>query len=614
MKEVKRLFSKFSMGLKSFLKRFNNIIKPIYKNLNSGFKKLGYRYKKANLKNKYVEPIVVIMTSCLFVLAMILSIKSFTTVEEINITKNPAEQLYYQNKYDEAIEEYKNMQIADEWPEWTVKIADIYSLKGETDKSNTLLNEVIVKRDKIVKEKGYDKVMEKDIELTNSMLFTFNLNGQYEDSISFGEDYINEYGKNKDILKTMFMSYIGDNNIYKAEKILEEYPLDETSAYDISVLANMNMLLGKWDNGIELLEKAWNLDKNELKIYYVIESIYEFDKTSLIEELETKLKEVNEDSYKAFLALAYAMEKKEANKSFDLIEKLDKDGINNIGTDYINYIANKNLNNKEEAIKNLDDAIDKAKDINKESYTTYYLSSLREINNGKYDEALVYANKSINSNSKYAEIYGILIPEILKNKNNFNPIEVYYREALKKDPFNYKIIVSLADYYTTYVSNSEKAMYYYNLALSFKDDNEIIYDKIVDIYIKDNKVDEAIEVLEKAININEDNQVYYRTLGALYLEKGMYTEGIEITRKAYSMDEKDSVSLNNAGWYYIVVENDIPRGYDNIKAAYTDMPAALDEEIKGKIIENYNKAKEIYEEFLKDSDKEFNKKGIKLIY
>lgn len=614
MKEVKGLFSKFNMGLKSFLKRFNNILKPIYKSLKSGFKKLGDRYKKANLKNKYVEPIVVIMTSCIFVLAMILSIKSFTTVEEINITKNPAEQLYYQNKYDEAIEEYKNMQIADEWPEWTVKIADIYSLKGEIDKSNTLLNEVIVKRDKIVKEKGYDKVMEKDIELTNSMLFTFNLNGQYEDSISFGEDYINEYGKNKDILKTMFMSYIADKNIYKAEKLLEEYPVDEKSAYDISILANMNMLLGKWDNGIELLKKAWNLDKDELKIYYVIESVYEFDKASLIKELETKSKEVSEDSYKAFLSLAYAMEKTEANKAFDLIEELNKNGINNIGTDYIKYIANKNLNNKEEANEDLDNAIDKAKDINKESYTTYYLSSLRAINNGKYDEALVYANKSINTNNKYAESYGILIPEILKNKNNFNPIEVYYREALKREPFNYGIIVNLADYYTTYVSNNEKAIYYYNLGLIFKDDNEKLYDKMVDIYIKDNKVDEAIELLEKAININEDNQVYYRTLGGLYLENGMYNEGIEITRKAYSMDEKDSVSLNNAGWYYIVVENDIPRGYENIKAAYTDMTASLDEEIKGKIIENYNNAKEIYEEFLKDSDKDFNKKGIKLIY
>ncbi len=613
MKEVKRLFSKFNIGLKSFFKRFNNIFKPVYKSLKSILKKIGDKYKKVNSKNKYVEPIVVITASCLFVLAMILSIKSFTTIEEVNITKNSAEQLYYQNKYDEAIEEYKKMQIEDSWPEWTVKIADIYSLMGEIDKSNTLLKEVIVKRDKIVKEEGYNKVVEKDIELINSMLFTFNLNGQYEDAISFGADYISEYGENKDILKTMFMSCIAEGNTNKAEAILEEYSVDEKSAYDLSVLANMNIVLGKWDSGIELLKKAWGLDENELEIYYVIESAYEFDKSSLIKELETKSKDLNEDSYKVFLALAYSMEKTEANKSLDLIDKLELEGINNIGTDYVKYIANKNLNNKEEAVKNLDDAIDKQKSINKESYTTYYLSSLRAINNGNYDEALVYAKKSINANDNYSESYGILIPEILKNKNNFNPVEVYYREALKREPFNYKIIVNLADYYSTYASNNDKAIDYYNLGLSFNN-NEILYSKIVDIYIKDNKIDEAIEILEKAIDINEDDKVYYRTLGALYLDKGMYEEGIELTRKAYSMDEKDSIALNNAAWYYMVVENDISRGYDNIKAAYTEMSAALDEEIKGKLIENYNNAKVIYEEFLNDNEKEFDKKGIKLIY
>ncbi|WP_288221111.1 tetratricopeptide repeat protein [uncultured Clostridium sp.] len=614
MKEVKGLFSRVNKSLKSFFLKVKKVLKPVYKTLNDGCKKLADKYRKANMKNKYVEPVIVITTSCIFVLIMILTIKGFTTVEEVNITKNSGEQLYYQSKYDEAIEEYKKMQEKDTWPEWTVKIADIYSLRGETKKSSTLLKEAIVKRDKVIKDEGYNKFKDKDVELINSMLRTFTLNNEYDEAISFGEQYISDYGKSKDILKTLFMAYISNNYIYKAEELTENYPLDEKSSYDISVLANMNMLINRWDKGLELLKSAWELDKNELKIYYVIESIYEFDKDSLIKELETKIKESNDDAYKVFLANVYAMNAESANKAFDLIEEIDSKGINNIGIDYIKYKISKNLNNKDEAIAYLDDAINKSKVIDKESYTTFYLLSLKALNNNKYDEALSYAKKSINANNKYAESYGILIPEILINKNNFNSIEAYYREAIKKEPYNYELIIKLADYYTSYVSNNEKAKYYYGIALKFNKDNPIIYSKMIDIYIKDNKIDEAIEKLEEAIKVDESNQDYYRMLGALYFEKGMNDKGIELTRKAYSMNEKDPISLNNAAWYYIMVENDIARGYDNLKAAYEDISAGLDEEIKTILIENYNKVKKVYEEFLNDNSKEFDKKGIKLIY
>ena len=267
MKEVRELFSNVNNILKPFVNKIKSALKPIHKILNNSCKKISNKYRQANSKNKYVEPIVVISASCLFVLIMILGIKSFTTVDEISITSSSAEYLYYENKYDEAIEEYKKMQEEDNWPIWTVKIANIYSLKGETDTANTLLKEAISKRDKIVKDEGYDKYTEQDLELINSMLFIFTLNKQYDEAISLGEQYINEYGKNNTILKTLFLAYVANNDLYKAEEVIENYPLDESSAYDISELASMNMLINKGDNGIELLKDAWALDKNELKIY-----------------------------------------------------------------------------------------------------------------------------------------------------------------------------------------------------------------------------------------------------------------------------------------------------------------------------------------------------------
>lgn len=614
MKEVKGLFSKFKTNLKPFFNKVKSLFKPVNKALKSSMKKISYLYKKANSKNKYVEPLFVISTSCLLVLIMIISIKSFTTVEEVNIANNSAEYLYYENENDKAIEEYRKMQENDNWPIWTVKIADIYSLQGEKEKSNTLLKEALIKRDKVIKAEGYEAYKEKDLELIKSMLFTFTLNQEYGDVISFGEQYIKDYGQNKDIAKILFIAYLQNNNEYKAEELLDTYPLDEKSSYDIATYANMNILINRWDKGIDLLKDAWNIDNNDIKIFNVIRAMYLFDKDSLIDTLKNRINDSNEDEYKVFLAASYSMDKDSTDKALNLINELDDKKIDTINTDLIKQEVYNNLNNESMNQEYLEDAIHKSKAIDKESYSTYYLLSLKALSNGKYDEALTYAKKSINSNINNAESYGILIPSILNSKKDFNTIEIYYREAMKKEPFNYEIILNLANYYTNYVSNDEKAKEYYKFAINLRKNNSDLYKKLAEIDIKDEKYEDAIENIKEAIEIDDNIQEYYTTLGALYLIEGNYEEGIEVTRKAYSMNDKDVRALNNAAWYYLVVEKDLLRGFENLKAAYSEIPAGMTDEDKNIIIENYNSIKNAYDKYMSDETEEFNITDLKLIY
>ena len=42
---------------------------------------------------------------------------------------------------------------------------------------------------------------------------------------------------------------------------------------------------------------------------------------------------------------------------------------------------------------------------------------------------------------------------------------------MKKEPFNYEIILNLANYYTNYVSNDEKAKEYYKFAINLRKNN-----------------------------------------------------------------------------------------------------------------------------------------------
>ena len=107
-------------------------------------------------------------------------------MENVNIITNSAENFYYQYEYDRAINEYNEMQLEDPWPIWSVKIADIYSLKSEVEKSDTILKESILVRDRIIGEEGLEDYLEKDRELISKILFVFNMNGKYDETITFG--------------------------------------------------------------------------------------------------------------------------------------------------------------------------------------------------------------------------------------------------------------------------------------------------------------------------------------------------------------------------------------------------------------------------------------------
>ena len=80
------------------------------------------------------------------------------------------------------------------------------------------------------------------------------------------------------------------------------------------------------------------------------------------------------------------------------------------------------------------------------------------------------------------------------------------------------------------------------------------------------------------------------------------------------MDEKDATALNNAAWYYLTVDRDLLRGFENLKSAYSEIPASIKDEDKNIIIENYNVVKKAYDNFMQDETDEFNITGLKLIY
>lgn len=526
--------------------------------------------KKVNKENTYIGSIVTLVLSLVFAFVVLVSIQAIMGEKTVSITVNKAEQYYYDGKLDDAINEYMTMQNDDIWPIWTVKAAEVYSVQGDVTQSDNLLREAMVKRDKAMLEGG-DKYIEQDKELINQVVFTFYINNELDQAESLGEYYLTTYNSYKPLLKTMFAIYLAKEDTKSAEEIVKSYPVNEEDAYDLAVLAKMEMMLGNYDDGLSNLKKSYNLDKNEIKSFDVIMETSEFDKDKLLNKLE----ELSEES-----------PKEEAYK---------------VWIDEINMLDSSNMDLDEAITNEINDNIN-IEALDKDSYVYNYAEAWNYYNKGQYDKALEYCNAAIVANPEYENTFGILMPKILIANGNADKIEGYFRTAIYNEPFNYNLITSMGKVYENDMQNYEKAKASLNFALSLNKNEDALYYDLAFVDMDMENTDEAIKDLNEAISINKDYYKYYRTLGTVYFNDKNYEKAIENIRKAYSLNEKDVLSLNNAACYYIMVDKDIWRGYSNIESAYNDMPSDLDQVSKDLITKNYEKIKKVYDKYVNDEN------------
>ena len=538
--------------------------------------------KEVNKENGYIGSIVTVVISIVFAFLVLILIQAIMGDKTVTISNNKAEQYYYDGKFDDAINEYMLMQNDDVWPIWTVKAAEVYSVKGDITHADNLLREAVVKRDKIMLENG-DKYIEEDKELINQIVFTFYINNELDQAESLGEYYLNTYSKYKPLLKTMFSVYIANGDTKSAEEVVDLYPVDDESAYDLAVLAKMQIILGNYDDGLDNLKKSYNLDKNEIKSFDVIMETCEFDKSKLLNKINKLLEEnPKEKSYQVWLD-----EINSFNKSNNDLSKVIIDEIN----------TNIDVNN-----------------LDKDSYVYSYIEAWSYYNKGQYNKALEACNTAIVANSEYANTFGILIPKILIATKNTDKVEGYFRTAIYNEPFNYNLITNIGKIYENDLQNYDNAKEMFNFALLLNKDEDVLYYNLAFIDLAMDNTDQAINNLKKAISINENNYKYYRTLGTVYFNNKDYDKAIESIRKAYSLNEKDVLSLNNAACYYIMVEKDIWRGYSNIESAYNDIPSDLDQDLKDLITSNYEAIKKVYDKYVNDESTTINIDNLELVY
>ncbi|SCJ74163.1 TPR repeat-containing protein yrrB [uncultured Clostridium sp.] len=570
-------------------------------------KKLSRIYKRLN-KNEWFEPVFVIGMSLTVTLGIVVGVHSAFGQTDVSIASNKGEEYFYEGKYDEAIQEFETLQKEEEWPIWKVKQAEIYSIKGDYDKSNSLLKEAVIVRNKLI-QKEPDKYLDKDNEFMNEVVYSFFINKEYEQAVSLGEDYILNNEKYKPLMRTMLAIYMSLDEKDNAKEIVEEYKVDENSSYDMSVYANMQMVIGNINGALSTLKEAFELNKDEINILDVVNQLSNYDREEVINTL-TELSEDNDYVYNLFLAKVYSMDKDKYIEAIDIVDSLDDSFKESLVYNVLKAQLAYNIGNEEEAT----DIVNKIVDNKESGYAKYYIEATEYLKQGNYDKAIEYSKKSILENNDYADNYGVLLPEILLAKNDTDSIESYFRTAILEEPFNISMIINIGNFYANNLGQYDKATQYYELASKINPSNAEIYYLLGNMEVNKEKYDTAIEYFEKALSLDNENSKYFRALGTAYYNIGENEKSISNTREAYALNEADILALNNAGCYYMTVEKDVWRGFSNIEAAYEEMPTNIDSDTKKKITDNYNQAKEVFDKYIEDENIDINIPKLNLFY
>jgi tetratricopeptide (TPR) repeat protein len=570
------------------------------------------KYRKFINKNPELGSAITIVLVMLFSVFIIAACKSAVGSEKAvtSIADNSAEEYFYGNEYDKAIDEYIKLNEDVEWPINLVKEAEVYSVKGEYKISDRLLNEAFEKRNELIDEQGTAKYKDSDAQLGNYIAFTALMNGDYQKALEYGEVFLQDNMGDKVLDRTLFTIYLANDNKEKAKYTLENYNLDEKSSYDLALYGRMNMLIDNYDEAYSNLLDAWNKNNDEIKVFDILEEIANSNLEDTINKI-TLLSQKNpdENGYKVWLAKCYSMDISKSDKGMELIEELKDQELSNSIFKSICAEIQKNAGNNEESDNIIKSIIDKKE----KTYVDYNIEGKYYFNNKEYEKAAEACKQSIIANKDYSDNYGFLMPDIMIMKKQVEMAEPYFRMALRKEPFNYKLILNIADYYNNIAKNTDTAYSYYNLAIKINPKDDKIYYNMALANIDEHNSEEAITKLKKAIELRGNEIIYHNMLSVLYFNNNKIEESIKEIRKAYEIDKKNIISLNNAGCYYLSNSREIERGVENLLGAYEKMDKNTDSETRSIITLNYQKAKQYLKDF-KEKNSNITKPELEMIY
>ena len=101
------------------------------------------------------------------------------------------------------------------------------------------------------------------------------------------------------------------------------------------------------------------------------------------------------------------------------------------------------------------------------------------------------------------------------------------------------------------MGNSDSAIFYYSVAITFNEKNPIPYIVVGDEYVKQSLIPMAIQQYEKSIELDSSNSEIFLKLGKLYAKQRDYTTSVKNYMKVIEKDTANIEAFKNLGDIYI---------------------------------------------------------------
>ncbi|MGG7165517.1 tetratricopeptide repeat protein [Clostridium ihumii] len=540
----------------------------------------------------YAKKAIVIVLLIILVLIGIFFIKQRVDIKDKYIKKG--EEYFYTLQLDDAIKTYETAEKKDKDNAlWSAKISEVYVLKEEFDNADKYIDKALEKND-INGEAHAIILNNKFVMLKNKIASGAVSENEINEFVINSEEYLKKFPENKNMQEIMFSAYIINNNKEKAKKIIDDY--NGKTAYDLCEKANMSFILGDLNNGLKLLNDAFKKDKNEIRVYEIVNDEYSRNKDVLNLILEALKSDEENSCYKMMLAKIY-LNNNDLEKSYKLIESVENDK-NFIIPEVLELNLEEIKGNKEK----VNEICEKLLQKNPKSYVVNNLIASNYLKKNDIENASKYFKKSMNANNKYINNYITLAPSIWELKGEPDKALPYLYHSKYLEPYNSYVYVKSGEYSWYNLNNASYALDDLTFA-SIIDVNDIeLKYKISKLYLENHNYEQAVKFLKECISKDSKNKEYFRTLGTTYIILNKNSEALNEINKAYQLDKNDILTINNLGCYYIIVQSDITKAKENFTKAFNLLKDTDDDYTRKTIKDNYNKIIRLKEQY--DTGKE----------
>lgn len=534
----------------------------------------------------------------LLAILIVLILKNKTDLKKYSEKGN---EYFYSSNFEESIKVYESINKTDKRSAiWPAKISELYLLQDDNENAEKYM--------KISMEKEDKNGEAHSILLNNEFL---NLKEKFVENRINEDDYtkiyqhvkeaLDMYPENNEIKRIAFAIYLFHGDGTNAKKILDSYATKNFTASELCDKAMMYFQMNDSKAAYSTLIKAYELDKNEMKIYDSTYEAYMSNKNILNELIDLANENDSELFYKLALTKIY-VSNVDLNKGEELLNEI---GSTKLENNFIipQLLMVELLNNKNQLDKEWD-IISDLLNNHSDDYKVNYLTSCYWLSKNDIEKAIKYFKIAIKQNKNYLPLYTKLAPDILEMKGEPNKAIPYLHYALYYSPYNSLTYVSNGYYNLYSMNNSVNALKHFKIAQIFnEDDLELKYQTAL-VYLSNHNYNEAIEMLNKCIKKDSKNIKYHRTLGTTYVIAKMQDEAIKEINIAYELDKTNILTLNNLGCYYITVEGNIEKSFENIEKSFKSLKEEHDEYTIKTITENYNKITDLKKKYEKGKENE----------